>query len=335
MKFLDYCKDKVLSLLLFFLYFFLLLFFFSAFKISFYLYFYFVVFSLLFYSIVFFYEYIRRYSFYQHLEKQLEQLDKKYLVSELLTKPQFLEGEIVCETLYQTSKAMEEYLVEYRNRLDDFREYLELWIHEMKIPLSNIHFFLHNYDVIPKEKLSLQLIRLEDEVERVLFYVRSETAEKDYYIKSVSLKKIVHEAIQKQKDAFIDFKIGLVLEELDYEVKTDQKWLGFILGQIIQNSIQYRSKQPQIKISGIVENKMIRLVIKDNGIGIEPEDLPRVFEKTFTGKNGRGTSATGLGLYLSKRLMDQLGHKIEIESTVGIGTTVILSFSEDSYYDVV
>lgn len=334
MKFIDYLKEKSLSIFLFILYFSFMLFLFSLFHFTFFLYFFFIVLSLGFYCGMFFYDYVRKCHFYNHLQKQLDQLDKKYLLSELLINPHFLEGKILSETLYEANKSMEEHIVDYRNRLDDFKEYLELWIHEMKIPLSNLHFFLHNYETIPKEKLALQLVRLEDEVERVLFYVRSETAEKDYSIKLFSLKKIVHEVIQKQKDAFIDYKIHLELNNLEQEVKTDQKWLGFIVGQIIQNSIQYRSKKPEIHIYTVYENDILKLIIEDNGIGIPSEDLPRVFDKTFTGQNGRGTNATGIGLFLSKRLMDQLGHKIEIESEIDIGTKVILSFYDNHYYDV-
>lgn len=334
MKLIDYVKDKIVSIILFSMYFFFILFLFSLFNVSFYLYFFFITFSLLLFLFLFLYDYVRRSHFYNHLLSQLEHLDKKYLLSELMNRPHFLDGEIIADILYETNKSMEEHLVDYRSRLDDFKEYLELWIHEMKIPLSSLHFFLHNYETIPKEKLAAQLNRLETEVERVLFYVRSETAEKDYAIKMVSIKKIVHEVVQRQKDAFIDYKIGLELDDLDVEIKTDQKWLGFIVSQVIQNSIQYRNENPKIHIYTRYDHDILNLIIEDNGIGIVSEDLPRVFEKTFTGTNGRGTTATGIGLYVSKRLMDQLGHKIEIESNYGTGTKVILSFYDNHYYDV-
>ena len=147
---------------------------------------------------------------------------------------------------------------------------------------------------------------------------------------------MVYEVIQRNKDSFILRHINLELSELDGVVFTDEKWLIFILNQLIQNSLKYQSlKEGKVRISSEVKSDQIILKISDNGIGILTQDLPRVFEKSFTGSNGRTVStSTGMGLFIVKKLVDQLGHQIQIFSKVNEFTEVQIIFAKSDFYEV-
>lgn len=180
-----------------------------------------------------------------------------------------------------------------------------------------------------------ELNKVENYIEQALFYARSNTVEKDYYIKRVQLKDIVNESIKKNKDVLIHEKIVIHIHDTDLEVTTDNKWIVFILNQVIQNSIKYRSHDRNLKIE--IEAKQgienVILLIKDNGIGIKKGEIVRVFEKGFTGTNGRlsNKKSTGIGLYLCKKLCDKLGISIEIDSVEGEGTEIRLVFPQNSW----
>lgn len=184
-----------------------------------------------------------------------------------------------------------------------------------------------------------ELDKVENYVEQALFYARSNTVQKDYYIKSTKLKDMVNDAIKKNKNILIGEKISINLHDLDLTVNTDNKWLIFILNQIIQNSSKYMKKEEnsQIEIYSKQGKENIILYIKDNGIGIKEEEVPKVFEKGFTGTNGRlqGKKSTGIGLYLCKKLCDKLGISIELNSKENKGTEVKLIFPKSSFTQIV
>lgn len=183
-----------------------------------------------------------------------------------------------------------------------------------------------------------ELDRVEYYIEQALFYARSNTVEKDYYIKKVKLKNIVNEAIKKNKNVLIGEKISINIHDVDFEVNTDNKWTKFILNQVIQNSRKYRKPNENLEIEIYakkgVEN--VILYIKDNGIGIKKGEITRVFEKGFTGTNGRlsNKKSTGIGLYLCRKLCDKLGIAIELNSIQNEGTEVRLVFPKGSYMDI-
>lgn len=183
-----------------------------------------------------------------------------------------------------------------------------------------------------------ELQRIENYIEQALFYARSNTVEKDYYIKKVKLRDIVYESIKKNKNVLIQEKVSMNLHDLDLEVNTDSKWIGFILNQIIGNSIKYKKVDCRLEIEIYAkqgkENAI--LYIKDNGIGIKEGEVTRVFEKGFTGTNGRlvGKKSTGIGLYLCKNLCNKLGIQIELSSILDEGTKVQLVFPKSSYIDM-
>lgn len=281
------------------------------------------------------YDYFRRRHFYQTLLHTLSHIDQKYLITEMIENPHFLEGQILYDVLYETGKSMNEKINGYKLYAENFKEYIELWIHEIKIPLSSGLLVLHNNQNETTAKLTDSFRKMEDYIEQVLYYARSENAEKDYLIKKIPLSVAVNKAILKYKDGLLYKKIRIEIEELDMSIHTDIKWLEFIVSQILHNSIKYSTeKDPFIKIYTKTEKEKTTLYIYDNGIGIPERDIARVFEKSFTGTNGRKVdSSTGMGLYICQKLCKKVGHKIEIESKENIYTCLSITFFSHTYYD--
>lgn len=285
--------------------------------------------------LLFFYNYGRKKVFYDDFTKQLKDLDKKYIMTELIEKPNFLEGKILYDSLYEIDKAMNEEIKKYKLSLEELKEYIEMWVHEVKIPVSSILLMAYKKDDIAKVVEPTK--RIENFVEQVLYYARSENAEKDYIIKESNLKEIINKVIKNNKEVFILKKVELKIENIDnIKVLTDSKWLEFIINQIINNSLKYLDKQkPVIKISAKENEKSIELNIYDNGIGIPKGDIRKVFNKSFTGENGRKVqTSTGMGLYICKQLCEKLGHKIEIDSKENEYTNMKITFYKDEFYNI-
>lgn len=168
----------------------------------------------------------------------------------------------------------------------------------------------------------------------MLYYARSENPENDYFVKKIKLSEVIHKVVIRYKNYLLDKKIILNVENLDYDVFSDEKWIVFIISQIIQNSIKYADKKKkQIDIKAIEEKNSMILVIFDNGCGIKESDLPRVFEKGFTGSNRNKSNSTGIGLYLVKNISDRLGLRIGIESKEKAYTKVNIVFPKTKLYD--
>lgn len=274
-------------------------------------------------------EYWRRRRFYRALINNLSRLDQAYLVLETLEQPEFYDGKILFEALYVINKSMNENIKAYQDEARAFREYIELWIHEVKTPLTALS--LMNRD----PRVALELRRLDDFVDQVLYFSRAENAERDYLIAKVSLGDIVHEVALRCQPLLLGNSVSFAVQNLTKTVYTDAKWLEFILNQIISNSVKYGSTK--IEVIGEESGSKVILTIRDNGVGIDSRDLPRVFEKSFTGRNGRhqrnkAESSTGMGLYIVKTLCEKLGHQIKIFSKLGQGTIVEITFSEHDYY---
>lgn len=333
----NYMKDKLIFIILFLFTYSILLLLFFAFKVSDSLIIA-VTFLLLFLLFnVILIDYFRKKNFYQLLLSNIEKLDKAYFVIEMLEEPSFYEGKIIYQALYDINKSMCEMIKLLENQTEDFKEYIEMWIHEVKLPIASLVLMAHNHPDKFDKNSKEQIRRIEDYVEQVLYYVRQEFAEKDYLINAISLKKVVSNVALRNKNEFLESNIDLIVENVDYSVYTDSKWLEFILNQIIGNSMKYKDKKnAYIKINTLEEKNKYILEIIDNGIGISEEDLPRVFNKSFTGNNGRGwAKSTGMGLYIVKKLCDKLGHKVMIESSKGEYTKVSIVFFKNKYYDVI
>ena len=281
-------------------------------------------------------DYFRKKNFYLDLLGNIEQLDEAYIVLETLKSPSFYEGQLLCEALYQINKSMNENVLMQEEQLLDNKEYIEMWVHEVKKPLASLVLNLNNQKKPLDRKTKNILKNLEDCVDQVLYYVRSENAEKDYFINEVKLEQIIKNVGIRNMDDLLDNKIDFKVENVNYKVYTDSKWLEFILNQIINNSIKYKKDDNSyIKIYGDDRKDTFTLIIEDNGIGISKSDIKQVFDKTFTGSNGRKRrTSTGMGLYIAKNLCKKLGHKIEIESKENAYTKVSLVFSKNKYYDV-
>lgn len=289
------------------------------------------------YILLFLTDFFRKQKFYTDLLTNIENLDKAYLVLETLNRPEFYEGELLCQALYEIDKSMNENVRIEKEQLLDNKEYIEMWIHEVKRPLASLVLTLNNQKNILDRKTKNILKRLEDYVDQVLYYVRSENAEKDYFIKEVDLSKVIKNVGIKNMDDLLDNKVEFIVDKTNYKVFTDSKWLEFILNQIINNSIKYKRNIDNSYIKIYVKDTIntTTLIIEDNGIGIKSSDIRQVFDKTFTGTNGREkTTSTGMGLYIAKNLCKKLGHKIEIESKENEYTRVFITFAKNKFYDV-
>ena len=337
MKFSKYIKDNLYKLIIFAICYIINLLIFWAFKVD-----KSVIISSSFLYIICFLlilliPYFRKRKFYTDLLENIRVLDKSYLVLETLMKPEFYEGELLYQALYEINKSMNENVRLIEEHLQDFKEYIEMWIHEVKIPLSTLVLMSNNHKEQFDKKTKLQLRRLENYVDQVLYYARSENAEKDYLIKEIDLSKVIKNVGLKNMDELLENKIDYIVGNVKYKVLTDSKWLEFILGQIVNNSIKYKRDidNSYIKISVKDEDNKTILIIEDNGIGIKDSDLKQVFDKSFTGENGRSISkSTGMGLFIAKNMCEKLGHKIDIESKYNEYTKVLIKFAKNKYYDV-
>ena len=208
----------------------------------------------------------------------------------------------------------------------DMIEYYTIWVHQIKTPISAMRLLLQSEPSEINGELGEQLFRIEQYVEMVLQYLRLENINSDFVFKRYSLDDIMKQAVRKYSKMFIRKKIKLNYEELSCQVLTDEKWLTFVIEQLLSNALKYTNKG---EISIYMDEELPEtLVIEDTGIGIEASDLPRVFEKGFTGYNGRADKkSTGIGLYLCKEILTRLSHTIAIESQVGQGTKVKIDFT--------
>lgn len=280
--------------------------------------------------------YAKRRRFYTELTLNAERLDQKYLVLETLEKPAFYEGELIYQSLYEIDKSMTENVKKYRRSIEEFKDYIEMWVHEVKLPIASLQLMCHNNRDLLGGKYETQLRRLDSYVDQVLYFVRSENAHKDYLIKQLKLSDVVHRAAIKNKDDLLLREIAFSVEiPEELLVTTDGKWLEFMLGQILANSMKYAKAEGERQIRIFAEERAdaVRLHVWDNGIGIPDEDKTRIFDKSFTGKNGRNhAKSTGMGLYIVKQLCDKLGHGIAVQSVQGEYTDMEICFEKNDFY---
>ena len=229
--------------------------------------------------------------------------------------------ERVAELEYEQKNQL---LVE-QEKYNDLLDYYTLWVHQVKTPIAASSLLIGDLkDKETKSQLEQELFKIESYVHLVLQYLRLESFHDDLVLKQENLADLVREVVKKYALFFIQQGLSLNLHDLDHTIVTDKKWFLVILEQVLSNSLKY-TKEGSIEIYFHED----RLYIKDTGLGIKNADLLRVFERGFSGYNGRLTQqSSGLGLYLSKKIADQLGHKIAIDSQVGQGTTVSIAFPE-------
>ena len=256
---------------------------------------------------------------------QLYKLQNEISISlENLPSPKTLMEEDYTNLILNLNKEYKTYISKSDIAKSDMIDYYTMWVHQIKTPISAMKLLIQTSESEISSDLSSELFKIEQYVEMVLSYIRLRSNENDFVIKEYDLDNIVRQAIRKYAPLFIRKKINLDFQPTTYKVLTDEKWLVFVIEQLLSNAIKYTNKG-KISIYPLEDKK---LVIEDTGIGISQEDIPRIFDKGFTGYNGRtDKKATGLGLYLCKNILDKLSHKISIESEVGVKTKVILDLS--------
>lgn len=208
-------------------------------------------------------------------------------------------------------------------RFQEMMDYYTTWVHQIKTPIASMKLTLEGEDTPSARKMKGELFRIEQYVEMVLTYLRLDSESTDYVLGKYKLNEILRSSVRRFSGEFIRRKLSFQLEPMELEVLTDEKWLAFVVEQILSNALKY-TKQGGIRICQTAQDT---ICVEDTGIGIAKEDLPRVFEKGFTGLMGREQKqASGLGMYLCRRICENLGHTIWIESEIGQGTKVYLKF---------
>lgn len=265
----------------------------------------------------------------RYIEKLLsmtEQLEDRYLIAELMDEPVRADDQGFYQILKMAEKSMLERVGIIQQDRKEYREYIEQWVHEVKTPITAMKLLCENKHSDYTRELLVELEKINRFTEQALYYARSEHTEKDYSIREVQLEDVVHEAIADNKYLLRQNHITIDVADVDDVVYTDDKWVRFILNQLISNAVKYRTEHPVLLFRTERQDDQVHLFVEDNGIGISESDLPRIFEKGFTGQNGRMIqSSTGIGLYLCKRLCGKLGIGLEVHSE-GSGTSIVLSF---------
>lgn len=302
------------------------------------------------------------------LLRMTEQLEERYLIAEIMEVPERADEQVFYRVMKMAEKSMLEKIGEIQRERKEYKEYIEQWVHEAKTPITamkllceNAHFDIAHSDIHRPDFTRNMLTELEHMnryAEQALYYARSEHAEKDYSIRETALADVIRDAIADNKYMLRQNHVNISIDTMESNVYTDDKWLRFILDQLISNAVKYRTEQPALHFftvekcedRGNLKHRIVLdgsnlqaaekhghkgnqllLGIEDNGIGISSADLPRIFEKGFTGENGRIIqSSTGIGLYLCKRLCDKLGIGLSASSE-GKGTTIWLSFQINDF----
>ncbi len=282
-----------------------------------------------------FLEFIKYNRYLKNLTHTIDGLDKKYLLSEVINEPRFQEERIINEVLKECNKSMHENVKYYKDEQIEYREYIETWVHEIKTPIASAKLILENDDSNLSSRINYEMKRVEGFIEQVLYYARSSDVSKDYIIKKFSLRNVVMKAVKNNSRDFINRNIKLNIKEVEGTIFSDAKWVEFIINQIIINAVKFSiPNKGEVSIFSKINENNIILTIEDNGVGISEKDIDRVFEKGFTGENGRKFGkSTGIGLYLCKKLCDKLGIGISLISKEGLGTKVNIVFPQGKFTD--
>lgn len=268
-------------------------------------------------------------------------LDKGYNIDLLIPESDKFEVELIKDAMKIKNKEMYKRTKELEELLDEINDYITKWTHEIKIPISVCELIADkiaeddNIESSYKlsEEIRMELERIKFLVNQVLYTGRASSYCEDISMNEVNLEKTVRDVIKKNASFFISKKTDLKLSNLKFEVITDEKWISYILDQILNNACKYIDHNGKIEIFAREDDRTIRLSIRDNGVGILPKDIKRIFDKGFTGDNGRRVAkSTGMGLYLSKKMSEKLGHDIEVHSEVGGYTEFVIVFYKLSDY---
>lgn len=304
--------------------------------------------------------YLQRRKYFQEMEQILAKVDQRYLLGELLPDSFRLEDRLYREMIRKSNKSVIERIRRIEDEQTDYREYIESWVHEIKAPITSISLICDNrrrFLLAGEESedrsikaegtvqrsggqkktaddfgtISMENQRVENYVDMALYYARLENVYKDYLIRETNLQEVVNEVLGKNRLLLIWHHVQADVDCAD-SVYTDRKWIAFILNQLVLNSVKYCSGTPVFHFYTKREKNGVNLILEDNGTGIPAEELSRIFEKGFTGSNGRNHErSTGMGLYLCRKLCDKLGIGITAESEYGTGTKMSLQFPISNY----
>lgn len=268
---------------------------------------------------------------FYHIQKVHKDLARVKTMSDTVTE-RFPQSDGLIERDYQQiirllTQEQAAFRTETGKRYDDMVDYYTTWAHQIKTPIASMRLTLQNEDSPLSRKLQADLFRVEQYVEMVLMFLRLDSDSSDYLIRVYDLDMIIRQSVKKFAGEFIGRKLQLVYEPLHIAVITDEKWLSFVIEQVLSNALKYT---PSGSIRIFLERPKT-LCVQDTGMGIAPEDLPRVFEKGYTGYHGRADQkASGIGLYLCRRTCTNLGHTITAESEPGVGTIIRIDLSQDA-----
>ena len=265
---------------------------------------------------------------FQRIKRKHELLGRLRNLTDVITQTlppaEGIEEEDYAKLLADISREFTDYRTATDHRYGDMTDYYTVWVHQIKTPIASMRLQLQNQDSELSRRLSADLFRIEQYVEMVLTFLRLNSQSTDYVIREYDLDTILRQAVKKFAGEFIHRKLRLIYEPVNSTVLTDEKWLSFVVEQVLSNALKY-TPAGSITITLTPDQ---RLCIKDTGMGIAPEDLPRIFENGFTGYHGRSDKkASGIGLYLCKRICYNLGHKITAESVVDHGTCISIDLS--------
>ncbi len=276
--------------------------------------------------------FIRR-NYFRKIEMVMEKLDQRYLLGELMPQSFRLEDRLYHSIIRKSNKSVIERIRQMENVQKEYREYIESWVHEIKTPITSIALNCENHRDERSGYIAAENRKIENYVDMALYYARSDEVYKDYMIAETNIQEIAEDLLLRNKHYLIQCGIQAEVKCPDF-VFTDKKWICFILNQLLLNSVKYRCKEGAcVEIATEKKAQGVILKVKDNGIGIKAEELSRIFEKGFTGTNGRETErSTGMGLYLCHKLCKKLGIAIRVESEEGEGTEIILEFPASSYF---
>ena len=285
-----------------------------------------IVFLLVFLTVNMF-DFFQQHARLLELKSILDGLDRKYLFTECAPQPTGLFERRLFDLTRLAGRDMIGAVSDAQASQREYREYVERWVHEIKAPLTAARLICRELDGDTRRKLTAELSQIEAHVERALFYARAENPEQDCLFRQIELEKIAAQAIENHRSLLIQNGIRVEMENMNCAVYTDEKWAVFILGQLLQNAARYRGPEPVITLSAKPLGRQTQLIVHDNGIGIPAHELPRVFERGFTGSNGRiRGGSTGIGLYLCRKLAVFLELELRMDSQEGTGTTVTLTF---------
>lgn len=278
-----------------------------------------------------------RNKYFAELKERVSTLSQPWLISEVLPVSFHLEDREYQKVIRHIGATAIEQIHKMEDEQREYEEYIENWIHEVKTPITLLYLIINNsiQDINVKKEIIMELKRVENDVESALYYARLGTGYKDYLIQKISLESVIKDAINNNRVLLMSnqFAINLLCPEYTV-IYSDRKWILFMINQVIINAVKYsRKEHAKISIEVIDNDSTIELLIKDNGIGICAEDLTRIFEKGYTGKNGHNNvKSTGIGLYLVEKMCEKLDVVVKADSVENEYTTISFSFKKRIYF---